>query len=93
MTLKVRISTFCCLSINDSVVKFNQWPYRTSDVRLVKDILEIDLTDVPIFWEQLLAQTPSLEKELRPSFIEALRAVPLEKVGVAFEKAMAMLSK
>ena len=91
MKLKVKIDQSTKLS--EIVAEFNEWPYRLNDIKLTKSQLEIDLDHLPIFWEQFLEHLPSLKKEMKPAFVDAMREIPEEKIGVSFNKAMEVLTR
>lgn len=93
MKLKVHLAEFESLTLSKIIAEFNDMPYRMNDIRLKNDMLEIDLGDIPIFWNQFLERLPTLKKKIRPAFIEAMRHIPEEKIGISFNKSMAILSE
>jgi hypothetical protein len=93
MKLKVKITESSHKKLSEIIAEFNEMPYRLNDIKLTKSQLEIDLGNLPIFWDQFLEHVPSLKKELKPAFIDAMREIPEEKIGVSFNKAMAVLSQ
>jgi hypothetical protein len=92
MILKVKISASAHQSLSGPVTEFNNWSYRTSALKLSENYLEIDLENIPIFWNQFIGQLSSLQGELKPAFVDAMREIPEDKIGVSFKKAMIVLS-
>jgi hypothetical protein len=72
MRLKVKIAGSSQKELSEIVIEFNGWPYRLNDIKLTKSQLEIDLGNVPVFWDQFLEHVPTLKMELKPAFIEVL---------------------
>lgn len=93
MKLKVKIAESSHKKLSEIVAEFNEMPYRLSDIELSNSVLEIELGNIPIFWNQFLEHLPSLKKELKPAFIDAMRRIPEEKIGLSFNRAMDVLSR
>jgi|GEM_PF-6818499 len=93
MKIKVKIEPSSHSKLSEIVAEFNEMPYRLSDIKLSNSKLEIDLGNIPIFWDQFLEHVPSLRKEMKPAFIDAMREIPEEKIGVSFNKAMEVLTR
>lgn len=92
MKLKVQISESCQVKLKEIIAEFNSWPYRLNDIKLKNNQLEIDLDNIPVFWDQFLEGQTAIKNELRLAIIDAMREVPEEQMGVSFKKAMVVLS-
>ncbi len=93
MKLKVKIAESSHEKLSEIVTEFNEWPYRLNDIKLTTSQLEIELGNIPGFWDQFLEHMDALKMELKPAFIDAMREIPEEKKGVSFNKAMAVLNQ
>ena len=52
---------------------------------------EVAAEDFPVFWQEFLGRKRSLQVDLKPHFLDALREVEIEEFGVTLKKVMKTL--
>lgn len=93
MKLKIPISSSQYVGLEKPSAEFNDWQYRSSDVELSLRHFEISAEDFPVFWQEFLGRKRSLQRELKPLFLEALREIDIEEFGVTLTQVMKTLDQ
>lgn len=93
LKISIQISSSSYQGLVQPTLEYNQWSYRSGDATLTESQFSIELSDFPVFWQQFLENSPSLRRSLRSVFLDALRRVEANDVGIGFAKAMESILK
>lgn len=89
--LKIPITSSQYVGLEKPTNEFNEWKYRAADLQLSLKHFEVAAEDFPVFWQEFLGRKRSLQVDLKPHFLDALREVEIEEFGVTLKKVMKTL--